>query len=210
MNTRRALFARWMLSIVLFAAALSWAGAPPARAADDWSAVRVPVTGTVFGAQESIVFSGYARVAAKLSRDPDVPAKGTLLIRIDLSEVTGVGSATQARYVTPIVDTMDRPLAPSDLIEIPFSFYGSADMGATPADAALASFAAVSPEVDVVALVPSTDALAPGVSAGTAVAARTAAVSTGVAVASFALAFDAATGAITSASASILTPNFPK
>src|ERR687895_696327 len=56
------------------------------------SAVGVPIRGIVSGEPESVAFSGQAQIKSRLVRDPDF-SRPSLLLTIDLSSVSGVGSS---------------------------------------------------------------------------------------------------------------------
>lgn len=133
-------------------------------AAAAWSAAGaqtlVPVKGTVSGQPESVVFSGEAKIVSRLAKDPDFN-QPRLVLSIDLSGVSGVGSSSRAKYVVTGPELVQRRLAASHAVEFtfPFTRSGSAE-------------------------VPQTG------------------------VASFTLGFDTATGAVTSASGGLTSPNF--
>jgi hypothetical protein len=137
-------------------------GAPAAHAAD----TAVPVTGTVsgqpetvsFSAQplvssaqavsaqapiasgqpESVSFSGQARISSRLVPDPDF-GRPSILLRIDLSGLSGVGASTGARYVVSSKELVQRRLAGSHVVVINFPF--TASNGAGTPQSAVASFA---------------------------------------------------------------------
>lgn len=51
----------------------------------------VTVKGAVIGAPENVNFSGQAQVKANVVTDPDFGAQPTVVLSIDMSNVTGVG-----------------------------------------------------------------------------------------------------------------------
>jgi hypothetical protein len=127
---RRALFA----PAALLAAALA---APPAAAQQPGAAL-VPVAGIVSGAPESVSFSGQARIQSRLVPDPDF-GRPSLLLTIDLSNVSGVGSSTKAVYSVATQELVQRRLAGSHVVTITFPF--SKTSGAAVVRSAVASFA---------------------------------------------------------------------
>jgi hypothetical protein len=126
------------------------------------SASAVPISGIVSGQPETVSFSGQAQIASRLVQDPDF-GRPVLLLTVNLSTVSGVGSSTKAKYVIPSQELVQRHLAPSHQVEVTFPFMKSG----------------------------STD----GSSARTGVA-------------SFSLSFDTNTGAVTSATGNVASPNF--
>src|SRR5262245_40566521 len=134
-------------------------GAPAAHAAD----TAVPITGIVsgraegvsFSAQplassaqavsaqaaiasgpESVSFSGQALISSRLVPDPDF-GRPSLLLKIDLSGLSGVGASTRARYVVSSKELVQRRLAGSHVVVVNFPFTD----GAGAAQSAVASFA---------------------------------------------------------------------
>lgn len=130
---------------LLVALGLAWrAGVPPAHAAgvvDGLSTARVQIQGTVGGKPESVAFSGEARIEARLSRSLVKPSSTpTLVLYVDLSSVTGVGSATNTRYVISGPEIVQLPLAASDLVEVVFPFFESGTTGVSSPRSGVASF----------------------------------------------------------------------
>src|SRR6266436_9112268 len=87
----------------LFAVVLSgllwWAGTP-ARAAFAPTVALIPVSGIVTGQPESVKFSGQAQVSSELVLDTskfNLPP--AVILTIDLSNVSGTGASTGAKYV---------------------------------------------------------------------------------------------------------------
>lgn len=171
MKMHRALLTPVVVSLMVLGALAWWGGASPAGAVLVWNTAQVSIAGTVSGQPESVAFSGKAKIQSRLSRDEvNLSRTPSLVLYIDLSGVSGVGSSTRTKYVISGPEIAQRPLAASDVIEIAFPFFQS---GTT------------------------------GISSTGNTSARTG-------VASFALSFDLTTGAVTSAKASISSPNFPR
>src|SRR5712664_3643352 len=111
----------------LFAVVLSgllwWAG-PPARAAFAPTIALIPVSGIVTGQPESVKFSGQAQVSSELVLDTskfNLPP--AVILTVDLSGVSGIGSSTGAKYVAGGNGTnVYRRLASADTVEITFPF----------------------------------------------------------------------------------------
>jgi len=138
MKMHRALYAALSLLVTIGAGAVWWVGTP-AYAAGTWLSTVVPIQGTVNGPPESVVFSGQARVSSRLAPDPDFNAP-RLMLTIDLSGVSGVGSSTRAKYVISGTETVQRRLAFSHLVEIMFPFSKSNTAGASSERSGVASF----------------------------------------------------------------------
>jgi hypothetical protein len=85
----------------------------------------VSVKGAVVGAPETVNFSGQAQVSAKIVTDPDFGGQPTVILSIDMSNVTGVGASTGKKYVATIQETLQRRLNAADLVQITFPFYQS-------------------------------------------------------------------------------------
>jgi hypothetical protein len=163
MKTRRSLFTRGVLSLAALVsaamtsapvsaqAALSAAPATSISAATTTSpstsstttktstAALVAIRGIVSGQPESVSFSGQAQVSASVVTDPDFGSPPTVVLSIDLSNVTGVGSSSGKTYVVSSKDILDRRLSATDTVQINFPFYVS---GASPLSASvgMASF----------------------------------------------------------------------
>ena len=90
----------------------------------------VPIKGVVSGSPETVSFSGQATVSSRLAPDPDF-FKPRLVLSIDLSAVTGVGSTSGAKYVISGPELLQRDVAALHPIEITFPFRGGAS-SATP------------------------------------------------------------------------------
>ena len=108
---------------VVLSGLLWWAGTP-ARAAFAPTIALIPVSGIVTGQPESVKFSGQAQVSSELVLDTskfNVPP--AVILTIDLSNVSGTGSSTGAKYTaggdgTPVY----RQLVSNDTVEIAFPF----------------------------------------------------------------------------------------
>src|SRR3989442_12717609 len=90
------------VALSLFAVVLSgllwWAGTP-ARAAFAPTIALIPVSGTVRGLPENVVFSGQAQVSSELVLDTSHFNKPpSVILVIDLSNVSGTGSSSGTRY----------------------------------------------------------------------------------------------------------------
>jgi len=103
------------------------------------SASTLPIKGIVTGQPESVSFSGNAQITSRLARDPDF-GRPVLLLTIDLSAVSGVGSSTKAKYVIASQELVQRHLAPSHRVEITFPFVKNG-MGMSATRTGVASFA---------------------------------------------------------------------
>ena len=82
----------------------------------------VPVTGVVTGGDESVSFSGKARVSASVVTDPDFGGTPTVVLSIDLSALKGVGASTGARYGTSDEALIQRALTAADTVQYTFPF----------------------------------------------------------------------------------------
>jgi hypothetical protein len=89
----------------------------------------VPLSGTVSAAPESVKFSGQAQVSAKVVTDPTFGSWPTVVLSIDLSNVTGVGSSTGKTYGTSNREILTRRLSAADSVQVTFPFQSS---GAAP------------------------------------------------------------------------------
>lgn len=124
--------------IALLALAFLVAGASAAVA---WRSTSVPVSGTVTGRPESVAFSGSAQIQSRLALDPEDSRRAKILLQIDLSGVTGVGSSTRAAYVVEAQDVVTRGLAPSDVIELTFPFHANSARAVSASRTGVVSFA---------------------------------------------------------------------
>jgi hypothetical protein len=82
----------------------------------------VTVTGIVSGSPESVSFSGQAQVKANVVTDPDFGNPPVVVLSIDLSNITGVGSSTGKRYVIANQEIITRTLAAADTVQMTFPF----------------------------------------------------------------------------------------
>jgi hypothetical protein len=99
----------------------------------------VPVAGTVTGSPESVSFSGQAKVNSRLAPDP-VFNTPKLVLTVDLTGVSGVGSSSGAKYVISGPEIVQRGVAASHAVEIVFPFVKSG-MSLSAARSGVASFA---------------------------------------------------------------------
>jgi hypothetical protein len=104
-----------------------------------WNTALVPVSGVVSGTPESVTFSGNAKIGTRLAPDPDFGSP-SLVVSIDLSGVSGMGSSTRTKYVISGPEIVQKRLAPSYLVDITFAFYKSGTMGTAGARSGAASF----------------------------------------------------------------------
>lgn len=166
MRLQRASFALSLLAALLAVPASaqdstsSSVDASGATAAVSTNTSTVAISGTVSGGTESVSFSGDAKIANRLARDPHFNSPHYVMA-IDLSGVTGVGADSRKKYAIAAPELIQRRVASTHVIDMTFPFRRADGVGS----------------------------------------ARTGA-------ASFALGFDTATGAITSASGSVATPSF--
>jgi hypothetical protein len=93
----------------------------------------VTVSGVVSAVPESVSFSGQAQVSTNVVTDPDFGNPPTVVISIDLSSITGVGSSSKKKYVISNQEILTRKLTAADTVQMTFPFYmsGSSAIGAT-------------------------------------------------------------------------------
>lgn len=108
-------------SLIAFAALALAAAA--AGAAVAWNSASVRISGTVDGRPESVLFAGTAQIQSRLAVDPADSRRNKLLLQIDLSGVSGVGSSTRTSYVIESREVVTRALAQSDVVHITFPFH---------------------------------------------------------------------------------------
>ena len=112
-------------SVLLAVLAAGWM-MMPARAADMMKSTMVSVSGAVgaltASGAERVVFSGQAQIKSRLALDPDF-GDSKLLLFIDMTGVSGVGSSSGAKYLVPTQEILIRPLAQSHQVEITFPFF---------------------------------------------------------------------------------------
>ncbi len=116
------------------------AQAPPALTT---TTIQVPISGIVGGGPERVALSGQAQIASRLV-PADAPELGSsppaVELTIDMSNVTGVGVATNTQYVVLSQEILSRRLGSSDLVEISFPFFPSGPQGMMAARTAMVSF----------------------------------------------------------------------
>lgn len=103
------------------------------------TAALVSVSGIVSGAPESVSFSGQAQLSTRVVTDPTFGSPPTVVLTIDLSNVTGVGASTGRKYVNTNREILTRRLATADTVQVTFPFYPSGGSGAS-AGLGMASF----------------------------------------------------------------------
>jgi len=128
---------------VVVLSGLAWWAGTPARAAFAPTIALIPVSGVVTGQPESVKFSGQARVSSELVLDTskfNVPP--AVILTIDLSNISGTGSSTGAKYVAGGNGTnVYRPLVSNDTVEITFPFSRGATMGMSSVRSGVLTFA---------------------------------------------------------------------
>ncbi len=111
----------------------------PSTVMQPWNTSLVSVSGIVSGSPESVSFSGTAKVATRLAPDPDFGSP-SLVVSIDLTGVSGVGSSTRTKYVISGPEIVQKRLVPSYAVEITFPFYERGTNGTSGARSGLATF----------------------------------------------------------------------
>lgn len=141
MKIRRALLKSSLLAVSAMAAAgaLWWESGPASAQSMPWNTSLVPVSGIVSGSPESVKFSGNAKVGTRLAPDPDFGSP-SLVVSIDLSGISGVGSSTGTKYVVSGPEIVQKRLAPSYTVDLTFPFYKSGTSGTSGARSGAASF----------------------------------------------------------------------
>ena len=142
MNMRRLSITPIVLQIfVVVLSGLFWWAGTPARAAFAPTIALVPVSGIVSAQAENVAFSGQAQVSSELVLDTSHFHKpASVILIIDLSDVSGTGASTGAKYAAGGKGTsVFRRLASTDTIEITFPF--SRATGKDSVHSAVASFA---------------------------------------------------------------------
>lgn len=128
--------------VVVLSGLVWWAGTP-ARAASAATIALIPVSGIVAGQPESVAFSGQAQVSSELVLDTSHFNKPpSVMLVIDLSNVSGTGSSTGAKYAAGGKGTsVFRQLVSNDTVEITFPFSRGTTMGMSSVRSGVASFA---------------------------------------------------------------------
>ena len=139
MEIRRPVFARIVVSLLVVTLGGLLGDSRPALAD---SSVALAIFGTVDGAPEGVYVSGVARIASRLMKTgAKFNHPRSVMLSIDLHDVSGQGLSTGATYVTESQEDVMRPLVASDQVEITFPLYSEGLGGLTSARAGLASFA---------------------------------------------------------------------
>lgn len=144
MKMRRLSVSPVLLSfLVVVLSGLVWWAGTPARAASAPTIALVPVWGIVSGNPENVVFSGQAQVSSELVHDSSRFHKPTSVnLIIDLSNVSGTGSSTGAKYAAGGKETsVFRRFVSTDTVEITFPFSRGETMSMASVRTAVASFA---------------------------------------------------------------------
>src|SRR5213593_3830162 len=138
MKTRRPMFVHAVIALLVAMLGGLLGDSRPARAD---SSVAVAVFGTVDGAPERVYVSGVAQITSRLMKTgAKFNHPRSVMLSIDLHEVSGQGLSTGATYVVTGQDEVLRQLVASDLVEITFPLYPDEPGGFTSARAGLASF----------------------------------------------------------------------
>ncbi|MFL6572319.1 MAG: hypothetical protein ACJ8G4_11235 [Burkholderiales bacterium] len=111
----------------------------PSAVMRPWNTSVVSVSGIVSGSPESVSFSGTATIGTRLAPDPDFGSP-SLVVSIDLTGVSGVGSSTRTKYVISGPEIVQKRLVPSYAVDITFPFYKSGTMGTAGARSGQATF----------------------------------------------------------------------
>jgi len=105
------------------------------------SSVAIAIFGTVDGVPERVYVSGVAEITSTVMKaGPKFNHARSVMLSIDLHNVSGQGLSTGATYVTESQEEVMRPLVASDQVEITFPLYSEGLGGLTSARAGLASF----------------------------------------------------------------------
>jgi len=104
-----------------------------------WNSTVVAVSGIVSGAPESVSFSGNVKLGTRLAPDPDFGSP-SLVMSIDLTGVSGVGSSTRTKYSIGGPEIVQKRLAPSYAVDVTFPFYKSGTNGTSDARSGMATF----------------------------------------------------------------------
>jgi len=138
MEIRRPVFARIVVSLLVVTLGGLLGDSRPALAD---SSVAVAIFGTVDGAPEGVYVSGVAQITSTVMKvGPKFNHPRSVMLSIDLHDVSGQGLSTGATYVTESQEDVMRPLVASDQVEITFPLYSAGLGGLTSARAGLASF----------------------------------------------------------------------
>ena len=144
MKMRRLSASPFVLSfLVLILSGMIWWADTPARAAFAPTIAFIPTAGIVTGQPESVKFSGRAQVSSEMVLDTskfNVPP--AVILTFDLSNVSGIGSSSGAKYVAGGSGTsVYRRLASNDTVEITFPFSRGTITSTTSSRSGVASFA---------------------------------------------------------------------
>jgi len=115
----------------------------PARAALAPTVALIPASGIVSGQPESVKFSGQAQVSSELVLDTSkFNTPPAVILTFDLSNVSGTGSATGAKYAVGGKGTsVYRQLVSADTVEITFPFSRGTTLSASSSRSGVVSFA---------------------------------------------------------------------
>jgi hypothetical protein len=142
MNVRQSVTPVALSLLVVVLTGLAWWAGSAARAASAPITTLIPVSGIVSAQPESIAFSGQAQISSELVLDTSKFATPPhVLLTVDLSNVSGVGSSTGAKYAARSGEIVRRLLVSTDTLEITFPFFRSATTGTSAAQSGVVSFA---------------------------------------------------------------------
>jgi hypothetical protein len=113
----------------LVVAALACCAPLPSWAADAMKTAMVSVSSVraapaPAGSPEAVAFSGQVTVKTRLALDADF-GDSKLMLFIDMSGVSGVGSVSGSSYMVRSQDVLIRPLSMSQELELTFPFFKS-------------------------------------------------------------------------------------
>lgn len=123
-HQRRAFFALAATGVLVGAGTTSAQTVEPS--ASKVSNALVDTRGTVSAAEESVTFSGEAKVSSRFAPDRDFNSPHVILT-IDLRGIRGTGAQTRDAYVVTEVEVVQRRLAPSHRIEVTFPYFRGGD-----------------------------------------------------------------------------------
>lgn len=123
MNTHHTRFTPFVLALLAaLAASLVWQSAS-AQVSRPISSLIVPIVGTAQAGAQPVAFSGRARIMSTFVTDPDFRGPPSVILAIDLLNVSGVGQTTGARYIARGEEKLIRLFGDSDLIEVAFPIF---------------------------------------------------------------------------------------
>src|SRR5436309_813642 len=132
-----------LLLFAVVVSGLAWWAGTPARAAFAPTVALIPASGIVTGQPESVKFSGQVQVSSELVLDTShFNTPPAVILTFDLSNVSGTGSSSGAKYTAGGNGTsVYRPLVSNDTVEITFPFSRGTTMSMSSARSGVATFA---------------------------------------------------------------------